>query len=196
MDEQSGSVAGRRSVRMPEPAETLPIKGVPPVPLRVSAFIDGSNFFYAQRRLNMKIDFRKFRHFIDSYGDVINCIYYTGFDSTDEGQYRFLDMLSYNGFSVEKKELKLITQEDGSTYRKANLDIELVLDMFNLIDTYDLAFVVTGDGDFERPLQHLRARGKHFKVLSTDDMMASELRRVVGPHFVDLAAIRHHIERV
>jgi uncharacterized LabA/DUF88 family protein len=34
----------------------------------------------------------------------------------------------------------------GKFIQKANLDIEIVLDMFNTIDNYDVAVLVSGDG--------------------------------------------------
>jgi uncharacterized LabA/DUF88 family protein len=86
-------------------------------------------------------------------------------------------------------------QADGTPTQKANLDIEMVLDMFNTIDHYDLATLVSGDGDFERPLQLLRARGKRFIVLSTQGFIARELREVAGMHFIDFQDIRERVER-
>jgi uncharacterized LabA/DUF88 family protein len=86
-------------------------------------------------------------------------------------------------------------QADGTSTQKANLDIEIVLDMFNTIDHYDLAMLVSGDGDFERPLQLLRARGKRFLVLSTLGFVARELREVAGMHYIDFEDIREHVER-
>ena len=50
------------------------------------------------------------------------------------------------------------------------MDVEIVLDMFNTVDSYDMAILVSGDGDFERALNLLRARGKRFIVVSTDEI--------------------------
>jgi uncharacterized LabA/DUF88 family protein len=93
------------------------------------------------------------------------------------------------------KQLKTIMQADSTPTQKANLDIEIVLDMFNTIDHYDMAVLVSGDGDFERPLQLLRARGKRFLVLSTHGFVARELREVAGMHYVDFEDIRERVER-
>jgi uncharacterized LabA/DUF88 family protein len=62
------------------------------------------------------------------------------------------------GFALVTKQLKTIMQADGTQTQKANLDIEIVLNMSNTIDHYDMAMLVSGDGDFEWPLQLLRAR--------------------------------------
>lgn len=79
--------------------------------------------------------------------------------------------------------------------RKANLDIEIVLDMFNSIEHYDMAVLVSGDGDFERPLQLLRARGKKFLIMSTQGFVAREIREVAGMHFIDFEDIKCEIQK-
>jgi uncharacterized LabA/DUF88 family protein len=57
--------------------------------------------------------------------------------------------------------------------------------MFNTIDNYDMAVLICGDGDFERPLQLLKARGKKFLVLSTQGFIATEIINVSGRRYVD-----------
>lgn len=79
-----------------------------------------------------------------------------------------------------------MTRKAGDTARKANLDIEIVVDMFNTIDQYDMAILISGDGDFERALQLLRYKGKRVMVFSTEGYIAREIRNVVGGHYVDL----------
>lgn len=83
----------------------------------------------------------------------------------------------------------------GETTQKANLDIEIVLDMFNMIDRYDMAILISGDGDFERALQQLKSRGKEVKVISTRGCVATELVHATGINYIDLLAIRESIER-
>ncbi|MEH2403928.1 hypothetical protein [Nostoc sp.] len=52
-----------------------------------------------------------------------------------------------------------------------------------------------GDGDFERPLQLLRARGKRFFVMSTNGIVAEEIRAVAGSHYIDFWDIRTLVEK-
>ena len=165
--------------------------------MKVSIFIDGANLYFMHRdNLKWQLDYAKFRDFLGGFGDVVDCIFYTGAGAPpDVRQAKFLDFLSYNGFSIEQKTIKDIMQEDGSRVQKANLDIELVMDMFNQIENYDLAILVSGDGDFERPLDLLRARGKQFKVISTPGTVASELRRKAGAHFIDMATLQTRLEK-
>jgi uncharacterized LabA/DUF88 family protein len=56
-------------------------------------------------------------------------------------------------------EQTIFDSKTGRSKKKANLDIEIVLDIFNTIDHYDMAVFISGDGDFERVLRLLKARG-------------------------------------
>ena len=67
--------------------------------------------------------------------------------------------------------------------------------MFNTIDHYDMAVLVSGDGDFERPINLLKARGKRYLVMATKNFIARELREAVGMHYVDFENIRELVEK-
>jgi len=165
--------------------------------MRIAVFVDGSNFFFMQRdHLKWSVDAKKLLEYCAQEGVVVDAYYYVGKNTSPESnQDGYLKTLSYFGYSIITKALKTVIQEDGTLSRKANLDVEIVLDMFNTIDNYDRAILVSGDGDFERPLQLLRARGKTFTVMSTDSMIAQELRNVAGMHVVDFQAIRQQVEK-
>ena len=165
--------------------------------MRIAVFVDGANFFYMQKdRLKWWVDPKRLLEWIRDRGDVVDAFYYIGVDSSAEPQQEgFLKALTYMGYSLVTKELKTVQQSDGSERKKANLDVEIVLDMFNVIDHYDMAVLLSGDADFERPLTLLRARGKKFLVLSTQGFVAREIRSVVGMHFVDFQDIREDVEK-
>jgi len=165
---------------------------------RVAVFVDGANFFYMQKdKLQWWIDPKKLLSWVQKEeGDIVDAYYYIGIDPNAEFQQdNFLKALSYMGYSVVSKELKLINQADGHERKKANLDVEIVLDMFNTIDNYDIAVLVSGDADFERPLQLLRSRGKQFTVISTQGFVAREIRAVAGMHFIDFVDLREELEK-
>ncbi len=164
---------------------------------RIAVFVDGSNFFYLQKdQLRWWIDPKKLLKWIGHRGgQVVDATYYASVDPTNEGQDKYIKALCHMGFRVESKIIKTYTQADGSTKHKANLDIEIVLDMFNTIENYDEAVLISGDADFCRALQILRARGKQFMVLSTKGFVANEIRQVAGLHYKDLAELRDQIEK-
>jgi uncharacterized LabA/DUF88 family protein len=164
--------------------------------MRIAVFVDGANFFYLQKNcLRWWIDSKKLLDFItEEYGDIVDATYYVGVDST-KNQDDYLKFLMNIGFSIERKDLKTIIQEDGTEKKKANLDIEIVLDMFNTIENYDMAILVSGDGDFERPLKLLKARGRKFLVMSSQGFVAKEIREVAGMHYKDFQVLREKLEK-
>jgi uncharacterized LabA/DUF88 family protein len=165
---------------------------------RVSIFVDGANMFYTQKKgLGWFFDPAKLLKVLRGDDDLTDAYWYMGIkqppDPRDENFVRFL---AYAGYVVRKKDLKTIYDtETGESTQKANLDVEIVMDMFNTLENYDKAILLSGDGDFERALDLLRSRGKQICVVSTQNWIASELRMVVGSHFIDLQDLRDKIER-
>lgn len=163
---------------------------------RVAVFLDGANFFFMQKKgLGWFADPKKILTYLSQYGEIVDAYYYIGQDSPSEvNQQAFLDALPTMGYSLVPKQIKNIYDSNtGDNRRKANLDIEIVLDMFNTIDNYDMAILISGDGDFERPLQLLRSRGKQFKVVATEGFVARELRAAAGMHYIDFKEIKRQV---
>ena len=163
---------------------------------RISVFVDGANFFYLQKDcLKWWIDPRKLLDWIGQRGEIVDATYYASVDVSNASQASYLKALYHMGFSVQQKAIKTFVQHDGREKHKANLDIEIVLDMFNTLDNYDEAILVSGDADFARALETLRARGKQFRVMSATGFVAQELRQLAGMHYEDLADLRKNIEK-
>ena len=164
---------------------------------RVAVFIDGANLFYTQKSLGWNIDFVKLRQQFEVFGDIVFNTYYTGESAPpDTKEANFQTFLMNNGYALETKTIKeIMDDETGEIIRKANLDIEIVLDMVNQVENYDIAILVSGDGDFLRALQILKARGKRVLVFSTPRFAAREIRLAMGPNFEDITQLKAEIER-
>lgn len=166
--------------------------------MRISVFLDGANFFFMQKEaLKWFADPKKLLDYIGKKGEIVDAFYYIGQDAPPEAkQQAFLDALPSMGYTLITKQIKTIyDSKTGTTKRKANLDIEIVLDMFNTIEHYDMAVLVSGDGDFERALTLLRARGKQFQVIATEKFVAKELINVAGRHYTDMQDIKNEIQK-
>lgn len=162
---------------------------------RIALFIDGANVYAAAKRLGWNFDHRKILEHFASLGTLYNAFYYTAVPTPiDDKQKRFTDALTYMGYTVRTRPLRETTDENGETYRRANLDIEIVTDLLSTTDRYDTAVLLTGDGDFERPVEVLRARGKRVIVASIAEMTSYELRNAADS-YVDFKDIREEVER-
>ncbi|MGI8746764.1 MAG: NYN domain-containing protein, partial [Deinococcus sp.] len=98
------------------------------------------------------------------------------------------------GYTVRTKTLRESTDEHGETHRHASLAIEIVTDLLSTVNLYDVAVLLTGDGNFERPTEVLRARGKRVVVASIPEMTSYELRNAAD-EYVDFKDIRAAVER-
>lgn len=162
--------------------------------LTMALFVDGANMFYAQRKLGWHIDYRRlYDHLAQDY-KVYNAYYYTSVPTpVDPSLEGFLRALTAMGYTVRRKPLKeIVDQETGQTFRKANLDIELVIDMFNTADLYEVAILATGDGDFERAVELLRSRGKRVYAVGSREMAAYDLINAVD-RYIFLEDLREQI---
>lgn len=164
---------------------------------RTSVFVDGENAYYAQRSLGWFFDPRKLMEYFTQGAKVGDAFWYASQKMPpDPREQRFYGYLNHAGYTVRVKNIKYFRDEiSGELTRKANLDLEMAIDLFTTIAQYDTAVLVTGDGDFERAVELLRSYGKRVIVASTQDTVARELRNAAGRHFFDLAEIRSNIER-
>ncbi|MGF1494276.1 MAG: NYN domain-containing protein [Microcoleaceae cyanobacterium] len=164
---------------------------------RLSIFVDGNNMFYAQQKNGWFFDPKRvLSYFCDESfaATLVNAFWYTGLKDAQD-QRGFRDALISLGYTVRTKNLKEYYDETSGRYsQKANLDIEIVVDMFNTVDQYDHVVLFSGDGDFERAIELLRSKGTHITVVSTEGMIARELRNATD-RYIDLNDIRERIEK-
>lgn len=159
--------------------------------MRVSVFIDGVNLYDTQQQLNWAIDFAKILGYCSGFGEIVKATYYAGADSPmvvkDQA---FLKELTEAGYCVRIKDVKIMTLSDLSVHQRTNHHMDIVLDMFNTVEDYDIAVLIGGDGDFERAVRELKARGKEVKVLSTAMFIAPEMLGISGIEYIDMAELR------
>ena len=163
-------------------------------PARVAIFIDGWNFKYATfDAFGKEVDFVKLLNHFTGNDLLLRAYYYIGEWTPDaidhylrvknvdtpeklrqdlEEQRKrtqsFLRFLSRNGYMVVKKPLKVFA---GGTI-KADLDLELAIDMLTLADRCDRMILVSGDGDFVPLVERVAAKGVRVHVVSTQQQEA------------------------
>ena len=162
--------------------------------MRVSVFVDGNNTFYSLQKLGWHMDARKLLSAFQEPEDSLqNSFWYMGIDNSDEPQKKFKEALTGIGYTVRVKAIKEFSSEGKTTY-KANLDVEMVLDMLNTVDLYDHAILLSGDSDFEKVVEHLRTKGKKVTVMSTAGNVSWELVNAAD-RYVDMKNIKEVIEK-
>lgn len=146
----------------------------------MALFVDGANMDGACRSAGYFVDYRKSREFFLASGQFYAGFYYIAdFTASDPLQQRYLDFLSHAGYIVRRWPVKLIQdRETGERIFKGNLDTEIVLDMLNTVGNYDVAYLFSGDSDFERAVDLLRSRGKRVYVVTSRSQLSRELAYV------------------
>jgi uncharacterized LabA/DUF88 family protein len=157
---------------------------------RVAVFIDGNNLFHAARFHNIDIDYNKLLRVLLGDGRLLRAFFYTGVDIGAERQQGFLLWMRRNGFRVIQKELK--TFYDGT--RKANLDVEIAVDMLSLAGRYDTAVLVSGDEDFVYAVNAVAYKGCRVEIAGFRSNTAPKLIDV-SDYFIDLGEIADKVRK-
>jgi uncharacterized LabA/DUF88 family protein len=150
----------------------------------VAMFIDVANIYYAARGQDVDVDYVALLKHATKGRDLIRAYAYSGLDPENENQRKFIDFLSKNGYKVVTKDIRKF----GDGRVKANLDIELVVDLFRLSDRMDIAVIVSGDGDFAPAIRALQDTGVRCEVISFKPNTSSDLI-AVADEFQDIQKI-------
>lgn len=169
-----------RSQHEPEPSQSS----------RIAIFIDGANLFYAAMQLNFEIDYVKLLRHLCKNRQLVRAYFYSACDRTNEKQQGFLLWMSRNGYRVITKEL--IQFPDGS--KKANLDIEIAVDMLTLAQYCNTIVLLSGDGDLAYAVNSVAYKGVQVEVVSLASMTSESLINVADS-FTDLSEIKDYIQR-
>ncbi len=107
---------------------------------------------------------------------------------------RFYRKLQEFGYQLYLKQVKLYEQDDGTTKRKANCDVDMAFYIMKEIDNFDRAVILSGDGDFLPILKHLRDKNKEVIVLARGPRTAREIRQFAGGNFRDFVRLETYIK--
>ncbi len=159
-------------------------------PDRIAILIDGASLFYGALQLQLEIDYSKLLTYLKGDRQLLRAYFYTGSDRTNERQQGFLLWMRRNGYRVITKEL--ITLPDGS--RKANLDVEIAIDMMTLGAYCDTIVLLSSTGDLSYAVNALSYRGVKIEIVSLRANTHDQLINLAD-RFIDLADIQDLIRK-
>lgn len=164
--------------------------------MRVALFIDEANVYFAQRTLGWTVDFARVYKYFDEKFAMYNGFFFAPEppEAEEETRKKYQELM-LSGYTLRLKKLKEIRDTKGKVVaKKANLDIEMVVDMMVTMQNYDLAILFTGDSDFVRAVEFLRTSGKQIFVFSTKGHSSLELINAADKFF-DLRDLRQIFEK-
>ncbi|MCR4416839.1 MAG: NYN domain-containing protein [Ignavibacteria bacterium] len=153
---------------------------------RIGVFIDLQNIYLAVKTIEQKskINFTVLKEFLRSNDAIVTMSVFTCYDPEYKSQIDFINHLALLGYRVVSKPLKKLP--DGTT--KANMDLEMAMEVMNQAPHLDEIVLVTGDGDFAPLVSYLCSLGKFVKVIGPDVLTSPDLIRACHT-FVNLNKI-------
>lgn len=137
----------------------------------VGVFVDVSNLFYSAKSASVEVNYCRLLDCAVAGRDLIRACAYTGVDPDNPNQRKFIDFLRANGYKVICKD---IHKYEGGRI-KANLDIEMAVDIMLLSENLDVVVLISGDGDFVRLLEAVQLKGVRCEVISFGISTSNEL---------------------
>ena len=104
---------------------------------------------------------------------------------------RFYLKLKEFGYNLYLKPVKLYEQEDGTTKRKANCDVDMTFYLMKEKDNFDRVIILSGDGDFLPVLKYLKEIGKQVIILARGPRTAREIKQFAGSNFRDFEYLKY-----
>ena len=140
------------------------------------AFIDNQNLNLGVQKLGWKMDWRKFRLFLQEEYGVSKAYMFIGHMPEHEDMYLKMHELGFlvvlkptfdmTKVQVEAPPETAETKPEEKKPIKGNVDAELVLWAVKEMKNYDKAVIVSGDGDFYSLVEFLQEQGKLLKLMT------------------------------
>lgn len=149
---------------------------------QVAIFIDGSNLYHALEENcgRMDLDFREFISKICGSRELFRVYYYNILQDADRRGHAFQEQQKFltTLHNTPLLEVRLGTSKyRGDVLVEKGVDIMMATDIlqFGWMGLYDVAVLVSGDGDFSYALQAIKNQGRHTEVVAFPNSLSLEL---------------------
>ncbi len=150
---------------------------LPPFPSteRVGVFVDVANLLYSARTMRINIDFGKLLDFLRGNRRLVRAHAYCPTSPQPGDEQMFLQAVKGLGYRITTKNYKTF----ASGAKKADLDLDLCMDVVRLVDgrAVDCIVLVSGDSDFMPMLDYCSDHGVRVEVAAFDEAMSATLRQ-------------------
>ena len=110
-------------------------------------------------------------------------------------QAKFYRKIETFGYKLFLKPVKRFLKDGFNVpQRKANCDVDLTVEAMANMNSFDRVIVLSGDGDFLPLYKYLEKNGKEVFVLSRTSKTAREVKRHLGPKFIEIRKLKNQIE--
>lgn len=146
---------------------------------KTGVFVDDSNLYHAYQKYGWRIDFGKLRKLLEKFCNLRFINYHVAVphksDVVARGTEKFLKNIE-PFVTLQKKDLKY-TPVAGKFVKKADVDVEIVLDAVRTIDSLDAVIILSGDSDLFALRDYVvKDKGKTILFFAFEKNMAWELK--------------------
>jgi len=104
---------------------------------------------------------------------------------------RFYKKLKQFGYELYLKPVKMYAQDDGTTRRKANCDVDMAFRLMKEKENFKKVIILSGDGDFLPVLKYIEGEGKEVIIFARGSRTAREIRQFAGSNFRDFEYLKY-----
>ncbi len=142
---------------------------------RVGVFVDVANLLYSARTMRINVDFGKLLDFLRGNRRLVRAQAYCPTSPQPGDDQMFLQAVKGLGYRITTKDYKTFS----SGAKKADLDLDLCMDVVRIVDgrAVDCIVLVSGDGDFIPMLDYCSDHGVRVEVAAFDESMSASLRQ-------------------
>lgn len=160
---------------------------------RVGVFVDVQNLYYSAKYIySSKVNYKELLKRVVGPRSLIRAIAYV-VRAEELKEETFFDALRSIGFEVKSKDLQIF----AGGQRKGDWDVGIAMDCIELGPKLDTIILVSGDGDYQPLVEHLkRAVGCRVEVAAFGKSASGKLKEAAD-EFIDLDvnASRYLIKR-
>lgn len=182
MDEIQARHTERLMAALRQPPAAATVAGIE----RVGVFVDVANLLYAARYLNRWIDFGRLLDRLVAGRRLIRAQAYCPTDPDPSAEQSFFLPVKGQGYRVTTKDYRTFS----SGAKKADLDLDIAMDIVRLVDAgaVDSVVLASGDGDFMPVLEYCSDHGVRVEVAAFSESTHDELRKVCD-RFINLSSM-------
>ncbi len=143
------------------------------------AFIDAQNLNRGTQHVGWKMNWKKFREYLEKEHNVTHAFMFIGYVPDNEELYNQMKEAGY--IVVLKPTVDMLMSEeelaDEKHVTKGNVDADLVMYIMKELRNYKEAILVSGDGDFYTVIEYLKQQGKLGAILVPNMKYSSLLKQ-------------------
>ena len=150
--------------------------------LRIMIFIDNSNIFKGFKKYNVRADYEKLKLVLTNNRVLKGIFLYEGivYPISNEKKKWYKDLSKKSGYKIKASFDKKVSH---ITFEK-KVDVKLAIDIISYAyeDAYDIAVLVSGDGDFIPVIKKLNKLKKKLEIWAFNYSLANIIKKEVDPN--------------